>query len=237
MSGTVLTVKIGLTTPAFTLDVAFEVAPGVTVLFGPSGAGKSRTLGCIAGIVCPTSGRIALGRDVWFDGPAGQTLPIHERRVAYVFQSLALFPHMTALENVTYGIARTVPAPERRARAHDMLTRMHISHLALRKPATFSGGEAQRIALARAFAMKPRVLLLDEPFSALDANMKRDLLAEVSEWIEREKVPTILVTHLEEEAAALGHRVVLLEHGKVVREAAIDDPTLSLPKIRATTAR
>jgi molybdate transport system ATP-binding protein len=234
---TALSVRIGLATSTFALDVRFEVAPGVTVLFGPSGAGKSRTLGCIAGIVRPTSGRIALGSDVWFDGSAARELPIHERRVAYVFQSLALFPHMTAEQNVAYGIARATPKAERWARAHEMLARMRVPHLAGRKPASFSGGEAQRVALARAFAMKPRVLLLDEPFSALDANVKRDLLAEVGEWIEREEIPAILVTHLEEEASALGDRVVLLEHGKVTREAAIDDPTLSLPKIRAAVAK
>jgi molybdate transport system ATP-binding protein len=237
MTPPTLEVRIHLTTPTFALDVAFEVRPGVTVLFGPSGAGKSRTLGCIAGLVRPTSGRIALGRDVWFDGTQKRELPIHARRVAYVFQSLALFPHMTAMENVAYGVARTVSKAERWARAHDMLSRMRVPHLAERKPVTFSGGEAQRVALARAFAMKPRVLLLDEPFSALDANVKRDLLAEVGEWIDREQIPAMLVTHLEEEATALGDQVVLLEHGKVTREAAIDDPTLSLPKIRAAAVK
>lgn len=228
----VLKVRVQLASPSFVLDVAFEVPPGVTVLFGPSGAGKSRTLGCIAGIVRPDGGSIALGDDVWFDGGTRRQLPIHERRVAYVFQSLALFPHMTAAENVAYGVARSLAATDRRARAQEMLGRMRVSHLADRRPATFSGGEAQRVALARAFAMQPRVLLLDEPFSALDANVKRELLAEVGEWLERENIPAMLVTHLEEEAAALGDRVVLLENGKVTREAAMDDPTLSLPKIR-----
>lgn len=228
-----LTVKVRLTTRAFELDVSFEVAPGVTVLFGPSGSGKSRTLGCIAGIVRPDRGRIALGDDVWFDDALGVELPIHERRVAYVFQSLALFPHMTAEENVAYGVSRSTPATERRSHAQAMLAKMRVGHLADRKPQTFSGGEAQRVALARAFAMKPRVLLLDEPFSALDAGVKKDLLAEVGEWLSREALPAILVTHDAEEAGALGDQVVLLEKGRVVREAAMDDPTLSLPKIRA----
>jgi molybdate transport system ATP-binding protein len=230
--GDALSVRIVLHTKSFTLDVAFEVKPGVTVLFGPSGSGKSRTLGCIAGIVRPDKGRISLGSDVWFD-EARAPLPIHERRVAYVFQSLALFPHMTAEDNVSYGIARSVPKAERRATAHDMLAKMRVGHLADRKPHTFSGGEAQRVALARAFAMKPKALLLDEPFSALDAGVKLELLAEVGEWLARERLPAILVTHHAEEASALGDQVVLLEKGRVVREAAIDDPTLSLPKIRA----
>ena len=231
-AGPSLDVRIVLATRAFTLDVAFQVAPGVTVLFGPSGSGKSRTLGCIAGIVRPERGRIALGADVWFDDAKGRELPIHERRAAYVFQSLALFPHMTAEQNVAYGV-RGLPATERWALAHDMLAKMRVGHLATRKPRTFSGGEAQRVALARAFAMKPRVLLLDEPFSALDAGVKRELLTEVAEWLERERIPSILVTHDAEEAGALGDQVVMLEKGRVVREAAIDDPTLSLPKIRA----
>jgi molybdate transport system ATP-binding protein len=227
-----LDVRIVLATRSFTLDVTFEVAPGVTVLFGPSGSGKSRTLGCIAGIVRPNHGRIALGDDVWFDDTIQRELPIHERRVAYVFQSLALFPHMTAAQNVAYGILG-MASEEKMERAFEMLKKMRVAHLTARKPRTFSGGEAQRVALARAFAMKPRVLLLDEPFSALDATVKRELLAEVGEWLERESIPAILVTHQAEEASALGDQVVLLEKGRVVREAAIDDPTLSLPKIKA----
>jgi molybdate transport system ATP-binding protein len=229
----VLAVRIVLRTKSFGLDVAFEVKPGVTVLFGPSGSGKSRTLGCIAGIVRPDEGRIALGDDVWFDDARRVELAIHERRVAYVFQSLALFPHMTAEDNVMYGINRSIPKAERRALADEMLGKMRVGHLAARRPQTFSGGEAQRVALARAFAMKPRALLLDEPFSALDAGVKLELLAEVGEWLAREKLPAILVTHHAEEATALGDQVVMLEKGRVVREAAIDDPTLSLPKIRA----
>jgi molybdate transport system ATP-binding protein len=229
----VLAVRITLATRSFTLDVRFDVKPGVTVLFGPSGSGKSRTLGCIAGIVRPDTGLIALGNDVFFDHGRKLDLPIQERRVAYVFQSLALFPHMTAEDNVGYGVARGTPSAERRARAHDMLAKMRVGHLAGRKPHTFSGGEAQRVALARAFAMNPRALLLDEPFSALDAGVKRELLAEVGEWLGKERIPAILVTHEAEEASALGDQVVMLEKGRVVREAAMDDPTLSLPKIRA----
>ncbi len=228
-----LEVRVALHTRSFALDVAFAVEPGVTVLFGPSGSGKSRTLACIAGIVRPGGGRITLGGDVWFDASRAIERPIHERRVAYVFQTLALFPHMTGLENVAYGIARDIPKAERKAHANEMLARMRVAHLGTRKPQTFSGGEAQRVALARAFAMKPRVLLLDEPFSALDSGVKVELLAEVGEWLARERIPAVLVTHHADEAAVLGERVVLLDKGRVVRTASIDDPTLSLPKIRA----
>jgi len=217
----------------FTLDVEFEVPPGVTVLFGPSGAGKSRTLACIAGIAKPESGKITLGSEVWFDASTKATLPIHERRVAYVFQSLALFPHMTATQNVAYGIPKTVPREERHPRAVAVLERMRVGHLHDRKPRTFSGGEAQRVALARALAMDPRVVLLDEPFSALDAKVKTALLAEVRDVLRALDIPAILVTHHAPEARILGDRVVFLENGRIERTTAIADATLSVPDLVA----
>ncbi|MDB4944595.1 MAG: Molybdenum transport ATP-binding protein ModC [Labilithrix sp.] len=232
--GPTLSVRAVMTSGAFTLDVAFDVPPGVTVLFGPSGAGKSRTLACIAGTAIPDAGRIAYGDEVWLeqDPARRRSVPIHARRVAYVFQSLALFPHLTAEENVRYGIARDLPKDERRARAGAMLTRMRVPHLAARRPGSFSGGEAQRVALARAFAMQPRVLLLDEPFSALDAAVKAALLEEVGAWVTEQRVPAILVTHQADEARALGSRVVLLAEGRVTAQGAIDDPALALPELR-----
>lgn len=216
----------------FELDIAFEAPPGVTVLFGPSGAGKSRTLACIAGLARPDEGRIALGDHVWFDAASHADEPIHLRRVAFVFQSLALFPHMTAEDNVAYGIAG-VPKSERRRRAREMLARMRVGHLADRKPRTFSGGEAQRVALARAFAMTPRALLLDEPFSALDAGVKRELLAEVKEHVAKANVPAILVTHDTAEARTLGERVLFIEKGRIARSSSIEEANLSAPKVRA----
>lgn len=203
------------------IDVAFEAPPGVTVLFGPSGAGKSRTLAAIAGIVRPDRGHLSLGEETWFDGATGASLAIHRRRAAYVFQDLALFPHLTAADNVAYGIARTLPRAERRAKALAMLERMHVAALADRLPRTFSGGEGQRVALARAFATEPRVVLLDEPFSALDAVVKRELVREVREQLARERLPTILVTHRPEEAEELGERVVYVEAGRVIRTSAV----------------
>lgn len=205
------------------IDVAFDVPPGVTVLFGPSGAGKSRTLASIAGLLRPHRGRISLGDEVWFDAEQRVELPIHRRRIAYVFQSLALFPHMSAAENVAYGLPRDVPRDERRGRALEMLTKMHVEKLADRMPRTFSGGEAQRVALARAFAMTPRAVLLDEPFSALDAGLKAELLREVGEQLARDRVPTVLVTHQPEDAELLGERVVFIEKGRVSRTAPMSD--------------
>jgi molybdate transport system ATP-binding protein len=226
VSADVLTVRVALTSasPArFDLDVAFEVPPGVTVLFGPSGAGKSRTLACIAGLERPARGRVALGGQVWFDGEGGENLPIHRRRAAYLFQSLALFPHMTAEQNVAYGITRDLPRAERRARAVAMLAAMRVAHLEGRKPATFSGGEAQRVAIARALAMRPRALLLDEPFSALDAEVKAELLGELRGSLARGPIPTILVTHQPDEARALGDRVVFVQKGRVIRISPIEE--------------
>lgn len=209
------------------LDVAFEVPRGVTVLFGPSGAGKSRTLAAIAGLLRLDRGRVALGDDVWFDAARRIERPVHERRVGLVFQSLALFPHMTALENVAYGIPREVGDEERRQRSSAMLTTMRVGGLAARKPSTFSGGEAQRVALARAFAMRPRVLLLDEPFSALDHAVKAELFAELRSLLAELAVPTILVTHLPADAEALGERVVFIDRGRIVESAPIRDARLS----------
>lgn len=218
----VLSVSLGATTTDFVLDVAFEVPPGVTILFGPSGAGKSRTLACIAGIAKPDRGVVALGGDVWLDTERRIARPVHERRCALVFQSLALFPHMTALENVAYGVPRSAaPTREaRRARARAMLERMRALPLEGRLPRTLSGGEAQRVALARAFASEPRVLLLDEPFSALDAAVKRALLEELREVLRASPVPTLLVTHDEAEAAAVGEREVRIDRGRIVSSRA-----------------
>jgi molybdate transport system ATP-binding protein len=216
-----LRVKIRHPLRDFELSLELEVPAGVTVLFGPSGAGKSRTLAFIAGLARPNAGRIALGDEVWFDGEKKNECAIHDRRVAFVFQSLALFPHMTAIANVAYGIDGA--REERTEKALEMLERMRVKHLAGRKPGTFSGGEAQRVALARAFAMKPRVLLLDEPFSALDAAVKKELLDEVKGHVEKAKVPALLVTHDTTEARALGERVLFIEKGRLARSATISE--------------
>lgn len=211
-----LDVRVEMDSGAFSLDVHFTVPAGVTVLFGPSGAGKTRTLHAIAGLVKPRRGRVALGSELWFDDQARVDRPIERRRVAVVFQSLALFPHMTARENVAFGIDRRLTPDARAKAAEAVLERMRVGHLASRRPNTFSGGESQRVALARAFAMRPRALLLDEPFSALDDDVKRVLLEETARWVEEAAIPTILVTHDEAEARAVGRRTVRLAHGRVV---------------------
>src|SRR4051794_23471607 len=152
----------------FNLRVQMEVGAEILVLFGPSGAGKTQTLNAVAGLTTPDSGEITLGGDAFFrSGQNGSAfnLPPRKRRVGYVFQQYALFPHLTAVENVAYALWRR---PGARARAEALLERMHLAGMSQRYPHELSGGQQQRVAIARALAMKPRVLLLDEPFSALD---------------------------------------------------------------------
>jgi molybdate transport system ATP-binding protein len=199
----------------FSLAATFEAPPGISILFGASGSGKSTILQCVAGLLAPDRGRIALGDEVWFDGGARIAVPTEQRHVAYVFQSLALFPHMSALANVAYGLPRAMPRPERRARAVALLEKMHVGHLGDRRPRTFSGGEAQRVALARAMAMQPRAMLLDEPFSALDRERREQLAGEVRALVDELAIPALFVTHDRGEADALGDRVVFLDAGRV----------------------
>ena len=200
------------------LDVAIDVPPGITCVLGPSGAGKSTLLGAIAGLLRPDTGRIALGDVVWFDAAKKLELPANLRRVAYVFQHLALFPHFDAVGNVSYGMARTLSRAEKHDRARALLGRLGVGHLAARKPRTFSGGEAQRVALARALAMEPQVILLDEPFSALDRTLRGQLTTLVRDLVDDLDVPMVHVTHHVGEARALADRVIHIERGKVVAE-------------------
>jgi molybdate transport system ATP-binding protein len=208
---------------SFELSVELVAPPGITILFGPSGSGKSTILQCIAGLLSADSGRIALGDQVWFDRAGGVSVPTEQRHVAYVFQSLALFPHLTAVGNVAYGIDRTRPRAERRDRARALLDRLGVGHLANRRPRGFSGGEAQRVALARAMAMQPRVLLLDEPFSALDRDLRIQLAREVRGLVDELGLPAVQVTHNHAEARAMGDRVIRMAHGRIVAAGSIDE--------------
>jgi molybdate transport system ATP-binding protein len=198
---------------AFTLDIAGRLSltltlpPGMTVLVGPSGAGKSTCLLALAGLIRPDAGEIVLGGRTLL-GP-GVDVPSWRRRVALVFQNLALFPHMSALENVRFGIRD--PGVD----AHAWLARMRVGHVAARRPATLSGGEAQRVALARALASSPALLLLDEPFSALDPPLRAELAREVRAVVAQLAIPAILVTHHREDAESLGERIVRLRDGRL----------------------
>jgi molybdate transport system ATP-binding protein len=194
------------------LDVALEVPEaGCLALAGPSGAGKTTILQVVAGLFTPERGRVTVGEETWLDGKVNT--PPERRRCGYVFQDYALFPHLSAWRNVAYGIA----SKDRRARAHALLERFGLSHRADAKPAQLSGGERQRVALARALAREPRVLLLDEPLSALDPRTRAAAARELTAVLHETQVPTLLVTHDFAEAAALGDRVGVLDRGRLVQ--------------------
>ena len=200
---------------SFDLEISVEVGPGFTVLTGPSGAGKTSLLRLISGIIKPDRGRIEMDSQVFFDAEQAIDLPIRERHIGFVFQDYALFPHMNATQNVSYGI-KTGSHSERQDKANEMLGLFHVEHIAARMPREMSGGEQQRVALARALASEPRIALLDEPLSAVDVETRGKLLDEIENAQERTKVPFIYVTHNEAEAARLGRQRITMRNGRVV---------------------
>ena len=201
----------------FVVEVEFTAAPGFTILFGASGAGKTTLLDCVAGLAKPESGRIAVGGRVLFDAQQRANLPVAKRRVGYVFQSLALFPHLTVEQNVQFGLAH-LPHAERVARSSNILQAFRIAHLAKRKAREISGGESQRTALARTLVTDPEVLLLDEPLAALDAATKRMIIDDLRAWNQAHRIPILYVTHSREEVFALGERVIVLDAGRIVAQ-------------------
>jgi molybdate transport system ATP-binding protein len=202
----------------FTLDVAWEADDRVVALFGPSGAGKSLTLGCLAGLVRPEAGRIVVNGRTFDDVAGGIHLPPQARRLGYVFQGYALFPHLTVAENVGFGL-RDRPRAERHRRTGAVLERLGLAGVAGRLPRELSGGQRQRVALGRALAPDPEVLLLDEPFSALDAPLRRQLRDELGRLIREWGKTVVLVTHDLAEAYQLGERLVVYDAGRVVQAA------------------
>jgi molybdate transport system ATP-binding protein len=201
------------------LDAAFDCRAGeVLALVGPSGSGKSTVLRCIAGLHRPRAGRVQGNGHVWFDRGAGIDLPAHARRVGFVFQSYALFPHMTALGNVMAALGHRA-GPEREPRARELLALVHLAGLELRRPTALSGGQQQRVAVARALARDPDVLLLDEPFSAVDKVTRRKLYHELAELRRALRMPVVLVTHDLDEAALLADRLCILYRGRTLQTA------------------
>ncbi|MGA8493260.1 MAG: molybdenum ABC transporter ATP-binding protein [Terriglobales bacterium] len=201
----------------FTLDVGFSLAPGITIVFGPSGAGKTTLLDCIAGLTTPDSGKIAVGDRILFDHAQETNLPVPSRKIGYVFQDLALFPHLTVEKNVEYGLA-SFDRNQRRKKSDAILESFRIPHLRERKPAEISGGERQRVALARALVTDPCVLLLDEPMAALDAATKSKIIDDLRAWNAAHGIPILYVTHNREEVFALGDRALVLENGRVIAD-------------------
>ena len=201
----------------FSLDVEFSAAPGFTILFGSSGAGKTTLLDCLAGLATPDSGRIAVAERVLFDASTGENLAVFRRGVGYVLQDLALFPHLTVEQNVEYGLQHLARST-RTQRALDMLQELHIDHLRGRRPGEISGGERQRVALARSLVTDPCLLLLDEPLAALDAATKAKILDDLGRWNQAHGIPILYVTHSREEVLALGERVIVMDEGRVVAQ-------------------
>lgn len=201
----------------FTLDVQFAVPPGITMLFGPSGSGKTTVLDCLAGISKPDRGKIELSETVIFESNSRTNIPASQRGFGYVFQSLALFPHLTVEQNVEYGLYK-LGGIEKRQRVTAILESFRIASLASRRPRNISGGERQRVALARALVINPKALLLDEPLSALDPATKAGIIEDLRGWNAEHRIPILYVTHSRDEVFALGERVIALEQGSVVAE-------------------
>jgi molybdate transport system ATP-binding protein len=198
-----------------TLEVALAIAPGERLaLLGRSGAGKTSVLRIAAGLLGPQSGRVSLGEETWLDTSAGIDLPPERRRCGLLFQDYALFPRMSAWRNVAYALA--APHGERRERALELLERFGIGQrLAGALPAALSGGERQRVALARTLAAEPRVLLLDEPLSALDPATRASARRELDALLNVLEIPVAIVTHSPEEAEQLAGRTAVIERGRI----------------------
>ena len=199
--------RLDLTLPlrAFDVELALDVGAETFALVGPSGAGKTSVLRAVAGLARPARGVVACGEDTWFDAERGVNVRPENRSVGYVFQEYALFPHLTVEQNVAFGGGR----------ADRLLWRLGIERLAQAKPGELSGGERQRVAIARALARGPRVLLMDEPMAALDPHTRGSVRAELHDLLRELALPTLLVTHDFEDAAALADRVGVLAEGRL----------------------
>ena len=201
---------------SFTLDVAFTAENGVTSLLGASGCGKSMTLKCIAGIEKADEGRIALDGRVLFDSQAGINLPPQQRRVGYLFQNYALFPNMTVAQNILCGLNREKDRAMKQERLREMLRMMQLEGLEQRKPAQLSGGQQQRVALARILVNDPQILLLDEPFSALDGHLRDSLKVEMRDLLERFGREVLMVTHDRNEAYNMSREIAVMDGGRIL---------------------
>lgn len=214
-----LCVQVGAGAGRFTVTAELALERGVLVLFGPSGAGKSLTVQALAGLIRPVSGRILVAGEPLYDAARRIFVPPERRRIGYVPQHQSLFPHLTVEENVAFGLpwrARRRRGP----RVAALLEELGLARLAGARPASLSGGERQRAALARALCVEPRLLLLDEPFAAIDQPGRAALRRVLREALDRHGTPAVLVTHDPEDALALGDAVVRFEPGRTVERGA-----------------
>jgi len=212
-NGTCLEVELGVELEDFPLEAAFSACQELVVLFGPSGAGKTTILRALAGLVTPQSGRIVLNGRVLFDAASGVNLPPQARRVGYVPQQYGLFPHMTIAENIAYGLPARSRA-ERHQQAARWIELMQLAEQAQRRPSEVSGGQQQRAALARAMASKPELLLMDEPFAALDQELRSHLRREIRSLAGTFQLPILVVTHDPQEAYSLADSMLVYSRGR-----------------------
>jgi molybdate transport system ATP-binding protein len=211
------TARLGLAGPngTFDLDIDLVIEPGTFVIFeGPSGAGKTTLLRILAGLQRPREGQVTVGGEVWCDMRRGQVLPVNRRSIGFVFQDYALFPNMTVRGNLDYALGRR----PRRDEATRLLDLVRLGELAEAYPSRLSGGQKQRLALIRALARRPRVLMLDEPLSALDPPMRQELQDELKRLHGEFGTTTLMASHDLLEIARLADRVVRLENGRIVRD-------------------
>jgi molybdate transport system ATP-binding protein len=211
MMSLTLTVRRG----AFTLDLTTEIGPGITGVVGPSGSGKSTLLAVIAGLIAPERGRITIGGTTLTDTAANTTVPIHQRRISLVFQDGLLFPHLTGEANLRYG-ERLLPPSERRVPFARVVELLRLQPLLARKPASFSGGERQRLALGRALLASPRLLLLDEPLNAVDRPHRAEILAGLLAVRDELAIPMLYVSHDLGEVLRLTDDLLVLDSGRLV---------------------
>ena len=213
-----LSVDIIKNLPDFSLSIRFSIERDILVLFGPSGCGKTTTLRSIAGLLQPDGGRIVNDGEVFFDSTNKIFIPPRQRRIGYMFQDFALFPHMNVYRNIWYGVRDH--DQEARQMYEKLTGLLKIGHLAERSPMQLSGGEKQRVALARALMAQPKILLLDEPLSSLDTETRREVRNELREMQRIWNIPFILVTHDPDEARFLGDQVLYMQKGRQVGLAA-----------------
>ncbi len=220
-----LDVKIAKKLRDFPLDLAFRAEPGkIVILMGTNGAGKSTTLNIIAGLVRPDSGTVSIHGDPLVDVSLGINTPAENRKIGYVFQSSAVFPHLSVRENIAFGLqARRLPGQVIASRVDHWLNHLDIVDLAPVKAGKISGGQKQRVALARALAIEPSLLMLDEPFTALDAESDRRVKLLLKEYVAEKKIPCIVVTHRDKDIRDVGDRVCVICRGEKTWEGAAAD--------------
>ena len=208
--------------PNFALDVKFSIPPGITMLFGASGSGKTTLLRCIAALIRPDSGQIKIGDQILFDSDARVDVPVPQRKVGLLFQNLALFPHLSVAKNIEYGLDG-LDRTDAQQRTENILKSFRILAVRKRKPNEISGGERQRVALARTLVTHPRVLMLDEPLSALDYPTQSQIIDDLRAWNAARDIPILYVTHSQREVFALGERVISLENGRILSQGTPQD--------------